>query len=116
MIEVQFAKTRDFIKGFQISGHAGYAKYGHDIVCAAASFLAITVVNSLELQLGCAGIVKGGEDGYLYYRLPEELNREQQEIAQIILQTLKVGFENLREEYPEYVSIKNLRIEGGASK
>ena len=61
-------------------------------------------------------IVKGGEDGYLYYRLPEGLNQKQQETAQIILQTLATGFQNLREEYPKYISIQNLRIKGGASK
>lgn len=116
MIRVQLVKTGNGIEGFQISGHAGYAAHGFDIVCAAASFLAITVVNSLELQLGCQGIVKGGEDGYLYYRLPKGLNPKQQETAQIILQTLETGFSNLREEYPKYISIQNLRIKGGASK
>ncbi len=116
MIKVQLVKSGTAIEGFQISGHAGYAEHGQDIVCAAASFLAITVVNSLELQLGCEGIVKGGEDGYLSYRLPEGLNQKQQETAQVILQTLATGFQNLKEEYPKYISIQNLRIKGGASK
>ncbi|MBQ2120445.1 MAG: ribosomal-processing cysteine protease Prp [Peptococcaceae bacterium] len=116
MIKVQLLKTGNTIEGFQISGHAGYAEHGHDIVCAAASFLAITVVNSLEVQLGCEGIVKGGEDGYLSYRLPEELTEKQQETAQVIMRTLETGFQNLKEEYPKYISIQNLRIKGGASK
>ena len=73
-------------------------------------------MNSLELQLGSEGTVKGGEDGYLSYRLPEGLNPKQQETAQIILRTLETGFQNLREEYPKYISIQNLRIKGGASK
>ena len=84
MIQVQIVKTGNHISGFQISGHAGYARHGQDIVCAAASFLAITVVNSLELQLGKEGIVKS-EDGYLYYRLPQGLNDKEQEVAQVIL-------------------------------
>ena len=116
MIRVQFVKTGNRIEGFQISGHAGYAEHGHDIVCAAVSFLSITVVNSLEVQLGCQGTVKGGEDGYLYYRLPKELDTKQQETAQSILRTLEIGFVNLKEEYPKYISIQNLRIKGGASK
>jgi uncharacterized protein YsxB (DUF464 family) len=74
------------------------------------------VVNSLEVQLGCEGIVKGGEDGYLSYRLPEELTEKQQETAQVIMRTLETGFQNLKEEYPKYISIQNLRIKGGASK
>ena len=90
-----------------------YAQHGQDIVCAAASFLAITVVNSLELQLGKEGTVKS-DDGYLYYRLPQGLTEKEQEVAQVILRTLVTGYQNLKEEYPKYISIQNLRIKGGA--
>ena len=110
MIQIQIIKSGTNIAGFQISGHAGYAPSGQDIVCAAASFLTITVINSLEVQLGVEGIVKS-QDGFLYYRLPVDL---QQDTAQIILQTLVIGFQNLKEEYPKYISIQNLRIKGGA--
>jgi uncharacterized protein YsxB (DUF464 family) len=113
MIRVQLVKSGSSIEGFQISGHAGYAQHGQDIVCAAASFLAITIVNSLELQLGAAGKVESRE-GYLSYRLPDALNEAQRQIAQIILRTLVTGFQNLQEEYPKYISIQNLRIKGGA--
>lgn len=113
MIHVQIVRSGNHIAGFQISGHAGYAVHGQDIVCASASFLAITVVNSLELQLGKAGTVKS-EDGYLYYRLPQGLTDTEQETAQIILRTLLTGYQNLKEEYPKYISIQNLRIKGGA--
>lgn len=34
--------------GFTCEGHAGYAKRGEDIVCAAISVLVINTVNSLE--------------------------------------------------------------------
>ena len=115
MIRVQLVKSGKHIEGFQISGHAEYAPSGQDSVCAAASFLATTVVNSLELQLGVAGTVKS-EDGYLYYRLPASLSEQQQHTAQIILQTLSTGFQNLKEAYPKYISIQNLRIKGGALK
>ena len=104
MIRVQLVKSGNRIEGFQISGHAGYAPSGQDIVCAAASFLATTVVNSLELQLGVEGTVNGS------------LSAEQQHTAQIILQTLATGFQNLKEAYPKYISIQNLRIKGGALK
>ena len=113
MIRVQLVKSGKRIEGFQISGHAGYAPSGQYIVCAAASFLATTVVNSLELQLGAEGTVNS-KDGYLYYRLPGSLSAEQQHTAQIILQTLATGFQNLKEAYPKYISIQNLRIKGGA--
>ena len=72
-----------------------------------------SVVNSLELQLGKEGTVKS-DDGYLYYRLPQGLTEKEQEVAQVILRTLVTGYQNLKEEYPKYISIQNLRIKGGA--
>ncbi len=35
--------------GFRMEGHAGYAAYGNDIVCAAVSALVINTVNSIEV-------------------------------------------------------------------
>ena len=113
MIRAQVVKAGSRIEGFQIS--AGYAPSGQDIVCAAVSFLSITVMNSLELQLGVAGKAKSRE-GYLCYRLPDGLSQEQQHTAQIILQTLVTGLQNLQEVYPNHISIQNLRIKGGAWK
>ena len=77
--------------------------------------MSITVVNSLEQQLGVEGSVQS-EDGYLSYQLPEELTQEQQQMAQIILRTLVTGLQDLQETYPKYISIQNVRIKGGALK
>ena len=40
-------KTREY-RGFTCEGHAGYADYGKDIVCASISALVINTINSLE--------------------------------------------------------------------
>lgn len=48
MISVTLYKKEGNLKGFQVQGHAGYAKKGKDIVCAAVSSLVITTVNALE--------------------------------------------------------------------
>lgn len=40
-------KSGEYVK-FTCEGHAGYADYGKDIVCAAISILVINTVNSLE--------------------------------------------------------------------
>ncbi len=49
MTKVTIHKNRsgDYL-GFTCEGHAGYAKRGEDIVCAAISVLVINTVNSLE--------------------------------------------------------------------
>ena len=48
MTEVKIHKTKsgEYLK-FTCDGHAGYANYGKDIVCAAISILVINTVNSL---------------------------------------------------------------------
>ncbi len=49
MIRVLVVKTTDDqIRAFQVSGHAGYAESGQDIVCSAVSALTINTVNALE--------------------------------------------------------------------
>ena len=49
MTEVRIHKNKsgEYLK-FTCDGHAGYADYGKDIVCAAISILVINTVNSLE--------------------------------------------------------------------
>ena len=49
MTEIRIYKTEsgEYLR-FTCSGHAEYADYGQDIVCAAISILVINTVNSLE--------------------------------------------------------------------
>ena len=49
MIKVIIKRDKDKVaKGIEISGHAGYAEYGQDIICAAVSVLALNMANSVE--------------------------------------------------------------------
>ena len=49
MTQITFHKTTaGEYKGFTCDGHAEFANYGEDIVCAAISVLVINTINSLE--------------------------------------------------------------------
>ena len=48
MISVTLYEKEGNLKGFQVQGHAGYAKKGKDTVCAAVSSLVITTANAIE--------------------------------------------------------------------
>ena len=49
MIKVSIYKNDEGkMIGFRLSGHAGYAEHGQDIVCAAVSALVINAMNSIE--------------------------------------------------------------------
>ena len=98
------------IKGFDVCGHAEYAPYGEDIVCASVSILTITVVNSLEVQLGQIK-AQCSEEGRVTCFLPETLRGEQRLIAQSILKTLEMGLVNIEQAYPDYIILVRTKIE-----
>ena len=43
-----YQRQKDVYDGFRMEGHAEYAKYGKDIVCAGVSALVINTINSIE--------------------------------------------------------------------
>lgn len=47
MIKVELKKENDKVKEILIKGHANYDISGKDIVCAAASSIAITTINAI---------------------------------------------------------------------
>lgn len=51
--------------GFEISGHAGYAHHGEDIVCAAVSVLSINTANALSELTTNEVDIQMNDDGYL---------------------------------------------------
>ena len=47
MIKVRIKKENNIISSIECHGHAGYADYGHDIVCASFSTMIITTINAI---------------------------------------------------------------------
>ncbi len=47
MIRVRFFSSGETITGFSVCGHAGYAPYGEDIVCASVSSAVQLTVNAI---------------------------------------------------------------------
>jgi uncharacterized protein YsxB (DUF464 family) len=58
------------IKSIRVEGHAGFGKYGKDIVCAAASVTAYTAAGALAELAGFDGCY-AERDGYFEIALPE---------------------------------------------
>ena len=94
MITVKIVRSSDRkISGIFVSGHSGYAESGSDIVCAGASTLIYTLINSLERVCGAdpmkiANIVEG-EDVNAEVIVPSD------ETAQIIAETIYTGYMSL---------------------
>lgn len=110
MIQITFKKNNDNkIVAFEITGHAGYADHGFDIVCAGVSALAINTVNSLEKLAQYKPIVDIEETlgGFLYCETLIDLTNKQKEITQLLFSSLEIGLSELQKNYPDFIEIIN---------
>lgn len=108
MIKITFYHDSDkHINQVLMTGHAGYADPGYDIVCAAVSSQVISVENSLVqlLNVDVKTEVNELDGGYLKVTLPLDLSKSVSHDAQLLLQHLHFAFEVLAESYPEFIRI-----------
>ncbi len=106
MITAVLYRQGDRLTGCRLKGHSGMAEAGKDIVCAGASILTCACVNTLENVYGIVARVneENAEKGILDFELPG-MTEAQNEKAQILMNMLKQGLEDLSSEYPQYVTL-----------
>ena len=86
-------------KGFEASGHAGYADSGSDIVCAAVSMLTINTINSIEtLTDDFISYESDEEENYIKLILDEDSSHD----AQLLIDSMVLGLSELSKNYKEY--------------
>ena len=103
MIKATFYYEGEKITGFDISGHAGFAAHGHDIVCAAVSMLVTNTVNSIEVFIDSVTAFHEEESkGAMSLNI-----REPGEDAELLLKALLLGLEAVKKEYgKKYIEIR----------
>ena len=94
MIKVQIKRNNKYITQIKIKGHAQFGEYGKDLVCAGVS--AVAKKGFLE-EKKCAIILKNGNIMIDVY--------ENDEIMQVILETLVISLESFTEDYHQYIKI-----------
>ncbi|MDK2799418.1 MAG: uncharacterized protein PWP27_793 [Clostridiales bacterium] len=106
-IEVYKDQHNNIVK-FKIYGHSGYSKIGSDIVCAAVSSVSQTAVlgltDVLNIQIGLE-IEDSKKGSYLECILPEHLDSNTREKANVILETMYLGLKNFKNQYGQYIRI-----------
>jgi len=104
MIWVRYQTRNEKVVSLEITGHAGSADPGHDLVCAGASTVAIGLCNAVdELANGQAVITV--EDNLVRI----EVSRNSQKL-QNILNTGIVQFRTLSERYSKYVRVRKMEV------
>ena len=104
MTTANFFRDAQGITGFEILGHTGYAQSGSDIVCSAVSAVAQTTVIGLKETL-LLEVQVHIEDGKLSCMLPLLLAKQARVNASILLETLRLGLNDLAGQFPEHVQV-----------
>lgn len=103
MIKAIIYHKKNEICGYRISGHAGFAQAGEDIVCSAVSILTINTVNAIEqltsTPFSCEADEKKG--GYLKVIFQKEIDHD----ATLLLKAMVLGLEDLAKEYKKYIRL-----------
>lgn len=111
MTEIKFFKSERGWRGFQAKGHADFADYGEDLVCAAVSALTQTAVLGLRqvLSIDCQ-LEMDEKAGIMLCLLPVGLEQTKWEQSQLVLEILYAGLEDIstNEDYRRYVSLKEV--------
>lgn len=88
-----------------MTGHAGYAEHGKDLVCAGASAVAVGTVNALEAVCGISAEEHTEmESGFLRYSLPT-LSGEAAVKAQALLEGMLVSLQTIETVYGDFIQI-----------
>ena len=108
MTTVTIYQTKNGIyKGFELSGHAGYATSGADIVCAAISMLTTNTINSIETFTDdFFSYEENEETGYMKLMLDENASDK----SQLLISSMVLGLSQLEKSYRKYVRLKNKEV------
>ncbi|MGA9226228.1 MAG: ribosomal-processing cysteine protease Prp [Mesobacillus sp.] len=106
MIRATINRTKSgSIQSFSISGHAGFAAHGSDIVCAGVSAVSFGAVNSIISLTGITPDIEQGADGFLRCDIPDNLPEDTQEKMQLLLEGMVVSLQTLEREYGKHIKI-----------
>ncbi len=94
--------------GYELLGHAGFAEYGKDIVCAAVSTLSLNTANAINELTDNKVIITYKDDGYLKLIAKDGFDSK----GDLLMQTFHLGISNTYEDYKnelnenEFINIK----------
>ena len=99
-----YKSDSDSYKGFTCDGHAGFAIFGKDIVCASSSMLVINTLNSLEVLTHESMKVNTDEkSGYIDCVFDHEISEQ----SKLLIDSMILGLKSIAEQYgKKYVRLK----------
>lgn len=104
MINITIWKNQNAnYKCFEVIGHAEFAEFGNDIVCAGVSTLVINTINSIEKFTTDSITVHTEEDsGLIRCVFSDSPSKE----ANLLLDSMVLGLEGIQNDYSkEYIKL-----------
>ncbi|MCS1351429.1 ribosomal-processing cysteine protease Prp [Mechercharimyces sp. CAU 1602] len=92
-----------------VTGHAEYAEYGSDIVCAAVSAVTIGLANACEELLGVPVHQDDDGDGHVDCRIPQTVDEEVVDSVRLLMEAMVSSLVSIAESYPTYIQLSNER-------
>lgn len=108
MIEIRTLKTNRGYERFKMEGHANFNP-GNDIVCAAISALAYTLIASLDTIEDISIKELNVSSGLLHVEIEPFIDEAIQNVADIIFDTILRGMELIEVKYPKHVEIQKFK-------
>lgn len=104
MIKARFYRSGEKLIGFLVSGHAGYADSGNDIVCAAVSTAVNMTANGItEIAKQIAAVNVKENEVQLKVETPSAESA-------LLLQSMKLQIELLYEQFPKNIRIYDMEV------
>ncbi len=104
MIQALFYRRKGALAGFSVSGHAGFADSGKDIVCAAVtSAVELTANGITEVACEKASVSAGDNE----VRLTVEKITPQ---STLLLQAMRLQLQLLAEQFPKNIRIQDMEV------
>jgi len=96
MTTITVCKKNGFYLSFESKGHASFAGFGKDIVCAAISILVINTANALEQFTEDALVIEEDEkNGRIYWEFTDVVSDK----SILLMDTLLLGLKTIHESY-----------------
>ena len=107
MIKIEVSRNEQgMITGYRVSGHAGYAEEGEDIICSAISALTQAPLMGLERHLKLKPTYTVDQEAGI---LEVALNSAPNDLTEAILETMLLGVTSIAKQCPKYVRIQEHR-------
>ena len=102
-ITIRVTSTGEY-KGFTCIGHANYAAFSKDVVCAAVSVLVINTINSMEELAGeKMDLITNETNGLIDCRFQHSIGHD----SKLLMDSMVLGLKEIVKQYhSKYVELK----------